>query len=76
MAGQGKLRRDLKRMFKHMPGYEYVKLDYKSHGGHAELIYMKNGIKMSTYMGVNRSSTSTVRMVKNNLLKDRECKVL
>jgi len=76
MAGQGKLRRDIKRMFKNMQGYEFIRLEYKSHGGHGELFYYDNGVEKSFYMGLNRSPKSTTKLLKPMILKGHKGKIV
>ena len=73
MSSQQKMRKEIKRLFKKLKpfGFEYVSIEYKSHGGHGVLHFTKDGFKHNRIISLNKKPTEICKFIKSDLLKER-----
>lgn len=73
MPSQQKMRKEIKRLFKKLKplGFVYMRVEYKSHGGHGVLHFTKDGVKCNRIISLNKKPTEICKFIKADLLKGR-----
>lgn len=69
IASQQKLRKELKRIVKRMDGYKYDRIEYKAHGGHAQIFFSKDDINYKMTIGTSKNLDSNLKTIRSSLLR-------